>query len=156
MLTTGSLILHQNNKLLTKKYNLSAKHPHKQSSVPLGMAATTCESLDSKDPLDYSYPIASSTTNTSVSSNKGEAGGSAEVTFTSNEDTLYHVVGPNVRHGTTDNTSIDTTALPTHPPPVPAKYATGHKEHFYHVLGESLEDSLVLYEEPIPPKFRVS
>lgn len=128
----------------------TVKHPYKPSPAPLdnlNLGTATYEILDTGDSLDYTYPKPYN-----PRPGNAEVGRSAETTFSSDEDKVYHAVGPYV--GVTNNTMNRSTLPPLHPPPVPARNGTGH-EVIYHVLEEVLEESAMLYEEPTLPKFRV-
>ena len=126
------------------------------------METTTFKSLKTEDNMNYMDPMVCHKTlagsspnyaNVTLSPYQDECKVSAELTFSTDKDMSYHVVGPNVGGYVTDKKSNRPTPPPLHPP-VSTKRSIGC-EQFYHTLEEALDDPSVQYEDPTLLKFRV-
>ena len=162
--SSSSPLGQQNKTLSSKKQQSPPIQPsHKPPPIPIyssDVINATYESLDNGDPVDYTYPKASPTNLTNSSSNTytyipisfgKDKFGRSEI---SDEDTLYHAVGPNVRGWTrTDVPGIGSTPLPTFSPPVLSR--NDGYEGLYYMLDGELKNLSVHYEDPTLPKFRV-
>ena len=157
--SSSSFLLRQKNKVFNNDKSL--KNTHKPPPIPLDghrVLSSTYESLDNGDPLDYTYPQPSPTTVSGSSPshytyimNNPEV---ASQTFISDEDTLYHAVGPNTKQWTTTINPGSRSTSPPQPPPVPLRNGI-RRGNFYNVMKMEEENSSVQYEDPTLPKFRV-
>ena len=134
------------------------KKRSRSKPAPLALDITETamyESLDVDNPVDYTYPKASPTSNVNpeatsayytyiTTRREGE-----ESSSKGEEEDLYHAIGP-------DSVGMKR-MIEAAPPPVPERNNTGtDTSSFYRMLEGAVGDFSAHYEDPTKPKFQVS